>query len=69
MKSWFGGTRARADGIRWRPPACLRPSSKNEMLNTLHDEADVVVETGNLNVHELRDRLIELSTASAPWRA
>jgi UPF0042 nucleotide-binding protein len=30
------------------------------MLDALHDEADVVVETGNLNVHELRDRLIEL---------
>jgi UPF0042 nucleotide-binding protein len=33
---------------------------EREMLDTLHDEADVVVETGNLNVHELRDRLIEL---------
>jgi UPF0042 nucleotide-binding protein len=30
------------------------------MLNALHDEADVVVDTGALNVHELRDRLIEL---------
>ena len=33
---------------------------EREMLDALHDEADVVVETGNLNVHELRDRLIEL---------
>jgi UPF0042 nucleotide-binding protein len=33
---------------------------EREMLEVLHDEADVVVETGNLNVHELRDRLIEL---------
>jgi len=30
------------------------------MLDALHDEADVVVETGTLNVHELRDRLTEL---------
>ena len=61
MKSWFGGTRARADGIRWRPPACSAAiQQEREMLDALHDEADVVVETGNLNVHELRDRLIEL---------
>ena len=33
---------------------------EREMLQVLHDEADVVVETGNLNVHELRDRLIEV---------
>jgi UPF0042 nucleotide-binding protein len=33
---------------------------EREMLDALHDEADVVVETGTLNVHELRDRLIEL---------
>ena len=33
---------------------------EREMLDALHDEADVVVETGNLNVHELRDRLIEV---------
>ncbi|MGO9962686.1 MAG: RNase adapter RapZ [Acidimicrobiales bacterium] len=33
---------------------------EREMLDSLHDEADVVVETGTLNVHELRDRLIEL---------
>ncbi|MGD0440897.1 MAG: RNase adapter RapZ [Acidimicrobiales bacterium] len=33
---------------------------EREMLDALHDEADVVVESGNLNVHELRDRLIEL---------
>ncbi len=33
---------------------------EREMLDSLHEEADVVVETGNLNVHELRDRLIEL---------
>jgi UPF0042 nucleotide-binding protein len=30
------------------------------MLSSLHDEADVVVDTGELNVHQLRDRLIEL---------
>ena len=33
---------------------------EREMLDSLHEEADVVVETGSLNVHELRDRLIEL---------
>ena len=33
---------------------------EREMLQVLHDEADVVGETGNLNVHELRDRLIEV---------
>ncbi len=33
---------------------------EREMLDALHDEADVVVETGTLNVHELRDRLTEL---------
>jgi UPF0042 nucleotide-binding protein len=30
------------------------------MLAALHDEADVVVDTATLNVHQLRDRLIEL---------
>ena len=33
---------------------------ERDMLATLHDEADVVVDTGALNVHELHDRLIEL---------
>lgn len=33
---------------------------EREMLDALHDEADEVVETGTLNVHELRDRLTEL---------
>jgi len=33
---------------------------EREMLETLRDEADVVVDTGELNVHQLRDRLIEL---------
>ena len=30
------------------------------MLEVLRDEADVVVDTGELNVHQLHDRLIEL---------
>ena len=33
---------------------------EREMLKSVRDEADVVVETGELNVHQLRDRLIEL---------
>jgi UPF0042 nucleotide-binding protein len=33
---------------------------EREMLQVLQDEADVVVETGDLNVHQLHDRLVEL---------
>jgi RNase adapter protein RapZ len=33
---------------------------EREMLQGLRDEADVVVETGELNVHQLHDRLVEL---------
>ena len=55
----------RYEGTRRRHPveadSVLSAIQKErEMLDALHDEADVVVETGNLNVHELRDRLIEL---------
>ncbi len=55
----------RYEGTRRRHPVeadsvLLAIQQEREMLDTLHDEADVVVETGNLNVHELRDRLIEL---------
>lgn len=39
---------------------------EREMLEVLRDEADVVVDTGELNVHELRDRLIELVDRGEP---
>jgi len=55
----------RYEGTRRRHPVeatsvLAAIQQEREMLDALHDEADVVVETGNLNVHELRDRLIEL---------
>jgi UPF0042 nucleotide-binding protein len=55
----------RYEGTRRRHPveatsvlAAIR--QEREMLHALHDEADVVVDTGELNVHQLRDRLIEV---------
>ncbi|HLN05442.1 MAG TPA: RNase adapter RapZ, partial [Acidimicrobiales bacterium] len=33
---------------------------EREMLESLRDEADVVVDTGDMNVHQLHDRLVEL---------
>ena len=55
----------RYEGTRRRHPVeatsvLAAIQQEREMLDVLHDEADVIVETGNLNVHELRDRLIEL---------
>jgi UPF0042 nucleotide-binding protein len=55
----------RYEGTRRRHPVeatsvLLAIQQEREMLEVLHDEADVVVETGDLNVHELRDRLIDL---------
>jgi UPF0042 nucleotide-binding protein len=55
----------RYEGTRRRHPVeaasvLLAIRQEREMLEVLRDEADVVVETGNLNVHELRDRLIEV---------
>ncbi len=55
----------RYEGTRRRHPVeatsvLAAIQQEREMLETLHDEADVVVDTGELNVHELRDRLIEL---------
>jgi len=35
-------------------------TQEREMLQALRDEADVVVDTGDLNVHQLHDRLVEL---------
>ena len=55
----------RYEGTRRRHPVeatsvLAAIQQEREMLQVLHDEADVVVDTGELNVHELRDRLIEL---------
>jgi UPF0042 nucleotide-binding protein len=55
----------RYEGTRRRHPVeastvLAAIQQERAMLSTLHDEADVVVDTGALNVHELRDRLIEL---------
>jgi UPF0042 nucleotide-binding protein len=55
----------RYEGTRRRHPVeatsvLAAIKQEREMLEALQDEADVVVDTGDLNVHELRDRLIEL---------
>jgi UPF0042 nucleotide-binding protein len=55
----------RYEGTRRRHPVeadsvLAAIQQERAMLSTLRDEADVVVDTGALNVHELRDRLIEL---------
>ncbi|MGA2529378.1 MAG: RNase adapter RapZ [Acidimicrobiales bacterium] len=55
----------RYEGTRRRHPVeatsvLAAIQQEREMLQVLHDEADVVVDTGELNVHELRDRLVEL---------
>ncbi len=60
----FEGTRRRhpleADGVL----AAIR--SEREVLKDLRDEADVVIDTSTTNVHELRDRLVELFSANTP---
>lgn len=54
----FEGTRRRhpleADGVL----SAIR--SEREILRDLREEADVVIDTSSINVHELRDRLVEL---------
>jgi len=55
----------RYEGTRRRHPVeatsvLAAIQQEREMLDALHEESDVIVETGNLNVHELRDRLIEV---------
>ena len=55
----------RYEGTRRRhpveaPSVLAAIQQEREMLDALHDEADVVVDTKDLNVHQLRDRLIEL---------
>lgn len=55
----------RYEGTRRRHPVeassvLAAIQQEREMLAAVRDEADVVVETGELNVHQLRDRLIEL---------
>jgi UPF0042 nucleotide-binding protein len=42
---------------------------EREMLDALRDEADVVIDTGELNVHQLHDRLIELVDRAGPSEA
>ena len=60
----YEGTRRRhpveADGVL----AAIQ--QEREMLAELHDEADFVVETGEMNVHELRDHLMELVDRGDP---
>ncbi|MGD0943463.1 MAG: RNase adapter RapZ [Acidimicrobiales bacterium] len=55
----------RYEGTRRRHPVeatsvLAAIQQERAMLAALHDEADVVVDTATLNVHQLRDRLIEL---------
>jgi UPF0042 nucleotide-binding protein len=55
----------RYEGTRRRHPVeatsvLAAIQQEREMLAALHDEADVVVDSRDLNVHQLRDRLIEL---------
>ena len=60
----YEGTRRRhpveADGVL----AAIR--QEREMLEDLRTEADVVVDTGALNVHELRDHLIDVVEREDP---
>jgi UPF0042 nucleotide-binding protein len=60
----YEGTRRRhpveADGVL----SAIR--QEREMLEELRNESDVVVDTGEMNVHELRDRLIELVDRGDP---
>lgn len=39
---------------------------ERELLKNLRDDADLVIDTGELNVHELRDRIIDLVEHSDP---
>jgi UPF0042 nucleotide-binding protein len=41
-------------------------AQERELLRPLADDADVVIDTGDLNVHQLRDRLLELFAGPAP---
>jgi UPF0042 nucleotide-binding protein len=55
----------RYEGTRRRHPVeatgvLAAIQQEREMLDALRDEADVVIDTGELNVHQLHDRLIEL---------
>jgi UPF0042 nucleotide-binding protein len=55
----------RYEGTRRRHPVeatsvLAAIQQEREMLAALHDEADVVVDSRDLNVHQLHDRLIEL---------
>jgi len=55
----------RYEGTRRRHPVeatsvLAAIQQEREMLEAVREEADVVVETGDLNVHQLRDRLIAL---------
>ncbi len=59
----FEGTRRRhpleAEGVQGAIEA------EREVLTAMHDEADIVIDTSELNVHELRDRIAELFAPSA----
>jgi len=55
----------RYEGTRRRHPVeatgvLSAVQQERAMLDALRDEADVVIDTGELNVHQLHDRLIEL---------
>jgi UPF0042 nucleotide-binding protein len=41
-------------------------AQERELLRPLAADADVVIDTGELNVHQLRDRLVELFAARSP---
>jgi UPF0042 nucleotide-binding protein len=42
---------------------------ERQLLQPIKDEADVVIDTSDLNVHQLRDRLVELFTHDDPAAA
>jgi UPF0042 nucleotide-binding protein len=64
----------RFEGTRRRHPLSAEGVSEGiarerELLQPIKDRADVVIDTSDLNVHQLRDRLIELFTHDDPAAA
>ena len=65
---WCGATRAPAADIPWPASRSLAEAIEAErrVLEPVKAEADVVVDTTDLNVHQLRVRMLDLFADTAP---
>ena len=58
---WCGGSRAPDGVIRWGPRGVQQSiDDERGLLAPLRDEADIVLDTGDLNVNQLRNRILEM---------